>query len=53
MKKMILKTALLAIASVGLLARSAMATPVYNGDTFAGWGEGVLPTRPTFTGYYI
>ena len=53
MKNMFVKSAVLAVASIGMLAGSALATPVYTGDTYAAWGEGGLPSLPTATGYYI
>ena len=53
MKNVLVKSAVLAIASVGLMVGSALATPVYTGETYAAWGEGGVPDLPTATGYYI
>ena len=50
-----MKKILATTLAFGMLAwaGSAMATPVYTGDTHAGWGEGGAPDLPTATGYYI
>ena len=53
MKNMWIKSAVLTVASVTLLAGGALGTPVYTGDTYASWGEGGVPDLPTATGYYI
>lgn len=49
----LLKSLLLGILASFLVVGSAVATPMYSGDTFATWGEGGVPTLPTATGYYI
>jgi hypothetical protein len=52
MKKL---TTVLAILMLGsfLVAGSAIATPIYHGETYADYGVGGNPGTPTETGYYI
>lgn len=53
MRKAILTSGMLAIAGIGIMAGSAMATPVYTGETYADYGVGGVPELPNATGYYI